>query len=75
MRPEMLEHAVPVSDSADERMGRNRRNKTASYISGSFFTSMTAAMGMPKFDAGPQKSVFPSSNVSFPPYLLEACEV
>ena len=27
------------------------------YISGSFCVSMTAAMGMPKFETGPQKSV------------------
>ena len=27
------------------------------YISGSFCVSITAAIGIPKFDAGPQKSV------------------
>lgn len=30
------------------------------YISGSFCVSKTAAMGIPKFEAGPQKSVFSS---------------
>ncbi len=28
----------------------------AGYISGSFWVSITAAMGMPKLEAGPQKS-------------------
>jgi len=30
--------------------------KVVAYISGSFWVSITAAMGIPKFDAGPQKS-------------------
>ena len=29
----------------------------STYISGSFWVSITAAMGMPKLEAGPQKSV------------------
>ena len=32
-------------------------NETCSHISGSFFISAIAASGIPKFDAGPQKSV------------------
>lgn len=38
----------------------------ATYISGSFWVSMTAAMGIPKLEAGPQKSAqlkHPSANV------------
>lgn len=34
-----------------------RRSGRRNYISGSFCVSMTAARGIPKFDAGPQKSV------------------
>lgn len=41
------------------------------YISGSFCVSMTAAMGMPKLLAGPQKSVI-SEDVSSPYILLSA---
>lgn len=38
-----------------------RRSGRKNYISGSFCVSMTAARGMPKLDAGPQKSVQSSS--------------
>lgn len=34
-----------------------RQSGRRNYISGSFCVSMTAARGIPKFDAGPQKSV------------------
>lgn len=33
------------------------RSKGQTYISGSFCVSRTAAMGIPKFDTGPQKSM------------------
>ena len=36
----------------------------ATYIAGSFCVSMTAAMGIPKLDAGPQKSVRMSDEMS-----------
>ena len=36
---------------------RCRRMRGASYISASFRVSIIAAMGMPKLEAGPQKSV------------------
>ena len=32
------------------------KHRDSTYISGSFCVSNTAAMGIPKFDAGPQKS-------------------
>lgn len=38
--------------------------QSMSYISGSFCVSMTAASGMPKLEAGPQKSAKQSSRVS-----------
>jgi hypothetical protein len=34
-----------------------RGEERSAYISASFCVSITAAIGMPKFDAGPQKSV------------------
>ena len=37
---------------------RECRECERTYISGSFCVSSTAAMGMPKFEAGPQKSAF-----------------
>ena len=46
----------------------------STYISGSFCVSRTAAMGIPKFDAGPQKSVPSSYQYSFskPRYFLQS---
>lgn len=41
-------------------------NDWNAYISGSFFTSITAAIGMPKFEAGPQKSIDGESSVLIP---------
>ncbi len=36
------------------------RESDGTHISGSFCVSMTAAMGIPKLETGPQKSVFKS---------------
>ncbi len=38
-------------------MVAGRREGEQAYISGSFCVSMTAAIGMPKLETGPQKSV------------------
>ncbi len=38
-------------------MVAGRREGEETYISGSFCVSMTAAIGMPKLETGPQKSV------------------
>ena len=38
-------------------VGRWRVDGSCLYISGSFCVSITAAMGMPKLETGPQKSV------------------
>ena len=35
---------------------RRREGKEETHMSGSFCVSMTAAIGMPKFETGPQKS-------------------
>ncbi len=37
---------------------QDRERDGRTHISGSFCVSMTAAMGIPKLETGPQKSVF-----------------
>jgi hypothetical protein len=37
---------------------KDRESDGRTHISGSFCVSMTAAMGIPKLETGPQKSVF-----------------
>lgn len=44
-------------EDESRRRGDRKRKWRSCYISGSFRVSMTAAMGMPKLEAGPQKSV------------------
>ena len=62
MRPEMLPRpsATPLSPFLILRASPGQegdRGEGRAHISGSFCVSMTAAIGMPKLDAGPQKSV------------------
>jgi hypothetical protein len=46
------------------------KHSYSTYISGSFCVSNTAAMGIPKFDAGPQKSAqYPHQY----PFLFISC--
>lgn len=40
----------------ERRIGNGEGSGRERYISGSFCVSITAAMGMPKFETGPQKS-------------------
>lgn len=64
MRPDMLRHRSEYarfsqlySQSCVGEKGHGKRGiREEAYISGSFCVSMTAAIGMPKFETGPQKS-------------------
>ncbi len=63
MRPDMLRHGqnmlVFLNSSHKAALGiraMGRSIQGEAYISGSFCVSMTAAIGMPKLETGPQKS-------------------
>lgn len=61
MRPDMLPQYQKLSALSDGTVACQFRNRIVdfwgkAYISGSFCVSMTAAIGIPKLETGPQKS-------------------
>ena len=56
MRPEMLKEVL-VGKGREEGENGVGGKREGAYKSGSFCVSITAASGIPKFEAGPQKSV------------------
>ena len=56
IRPDMLDIALESIFASVANYRVESDEIVEAHISGSFCVSMTAAMGMPKFETGPQKS-------------------